>query len=166
MKEVLRSSKGQVALVVLLVSALMLTLGLSVSKQTTTEIKIDTDEELLKQAFNAAESGVDYNLSTGENVFYSPDLKSKAEITVANIGETSVLNSDGMVNSNDSFSFWLVNHDSSENIGTVYYSGVGVTICVDSTFNKAIKVDYFYLKSGQYIVSHSGYNFDLMLGKP
>jgi len=51
------NQQGQVVLMVLLASALILTLGLSASRQATVETKIDTDQEMLKKAFNAAISG-------------------------------------------------------------------------------------------------------------
>jgi len=160
-KEIFKRDDGQVALVVLLVSALMLTLGLSAAKQTTIETKIDTDEELLKQAFNAAESGIDYYLGTGKTTYSSPDLRTTAEISSRDIGNSQVLTSDGVVLSSEPFFFWLVNHDESGGVGSEYYSGSSLNLCVDDGYNKALKVDYFYLDNlGNYKVLHSGYNFD------
>ena len=50
-----KNSAGQVAIIVLLVSAVMLTMGLSMSRKESIDIKIDTNDELLKKAFDAAE---------------------------------------------------------------------------------------------------------------
>lgn len=76
----MKSEKGQIALIVLLVSAITMTIGLSLSRKTVTETKIQTDQELLKQAFNTAESGVDYYLGTGKTEYTAPDEKSKADV--------------------------------------------------------------------------------------
>jgi len=160
-KKMFNKESGQVALVVLLISALMLTLGLSAAKQTTVETKIDTDEELLKQAFNAAESGIDYYLGTGRTTYSSPDLKTTAEINSRDIGNSQVLTSDGVVLSSEPFFFWLVNHDDTGGVGDEYYSASSLNLCVDDGYNQALKVDYFYLDNlGNYRVLHSGYNFD------
>ena len=48
--------KGQVALIVLVISALALTLGLSLSDKIRSGVKISKDDELLQKAFDAAES--------------------------------------------------------------------------------------------------------------
>ncbi|MDD2482862.1 MAG: hypothetical protein PHE71_01085 [Candidatus Shapirobacteria bacterium] len=53
-----QSNQGQIAIIVLLASAILLTLGMSASRKTVTDTKVDTDEELLKEAFNTAESGI------------------------------------------------------------------------------------------------------------
>ena len=70
-----KNSKGQIALVILVISAIVMTIGLSVSKKTVVETKITTDEEQLKQAFNAAESGIDNYLGTGRKTFTASDSK-------------------------------------------------------------------------------------------
>lgn len=63
---------GQVALIVLLASSLVMVVGLTISRRTVSQVKIDTNLEQYKQAFNAAESGMDLALQTensGTKVF-------------------------------------------------------------------------------------------------
>ncbi len=153
-------SKGQVVLVVLLASAVVMTLGLSVAKRTVTDTKVDTDEELLKQAFNTAESGVDYYLATGKIGYTAPDGKSVADVNVTNVGGGSTLSSDGLVLTNNAFLFWLIDHNSNGDIGNSGYKGTNVDICVDDTYSKALKIDYYYRAAGKYNVSRFGFNFD------
>lgn len=158
----MKKEKGQVVLIVLLVSTLMLTLGLSAARQTTVETKIDTDEELLKQAFNAAESGIDYYLGTGETGYQSLDSKSKADVMVSDIGgDVQTIDSGGMVLDGNPFLFWLVNHEGSD-VGISFYTNesVGVSVCVDTGYDKALKLDYFYSDGGDYKVEHNLYNFN------
>jgi len=74
-------NKGQVMLAILLLGTFVMTLGLTISKRTIGEIRIDTDEEMLKDAFNVAESGIDYFLKT-ENGNYSPEnIEMMAKVT-------------------------------------------------------------------------------------
>lgn len=158
----LRNSKGQVALIVLLVSAVIMTLGLSMSKQTVVETRIDADEELLKQAFNAAESGIDYYLGSKRVGYTAPDAKSMANITVTSIGEGTTMSYGEYITENGTALIWLVNHDSNGNIGSTYYGGDTVEVCVDNDFGGALKIDYFYrlLAGTNYRINRIGYNFD------
>lgn len=158
-------NKGQISLIVLLISAVAMTIGLSVSKKTVTETKIETDEELLKQAFNAAESGVDYYLGTGSTKYTAPDGKTTADVQVQNIGGGETISSEGLVLDKNSMFFWLVNHNSDGSIESNpnpgdFYGGTSVDICLDTNFNKALKVDYFYKEGINYKVIRKGYNFD------
>lgn len=156
-----KNSEGQVALVVLLVSAVLLTFGLSISRKSVSDVKINTDEELLKQAFNTAESGVDYYLSTGSTGYTSSDNKSKADISVSQIGGGSSLSYGQFVKASSNADFWLVAHDPVT--GTLnestFYGGNSVRICVDIGFSGALKVDYFYKTAGVAKVDRFGFNF-------
>ena len=156
-----QNNRGQVAIVVLLISAAVMTLGLSISKKTVIDTKIDTGEEQLKQAFNTAESGIDYYLGTGSTKFIAPDNQSVADVVVKNVGQGSTVNLNQYTLVNKSQEFWLMGHlpDGSMDT-TTYYTGSSLSVCVESTFNGAFKVDYFYRGVGSnYLVYHNGYNF-------
>lgn len=157
-KESFNSMGGQVVLMVLLVSALMLTMGLSVSKNTVTETKIDTDEDLLKQAFNTAESGVEYYLGTGETKYVSNNGNASVSTTV--IGNIADLDSGGVIVSGKPFLFWLVNHNDDGSVGTDSFDGNISQICVDDNFSGGLKVDLFSLNGSNYSVSRYGYNMN------
>lgn len=156
--------KGQVALIVLIVSAVVLTFGLSISKKTTVETRIDTDEELLKKAFNAAESGIDYYLgSEGTKTTYSnPDNQERADVTVRQLGGVGVreLNFENYTLKNQKALFWLVEHNADGSISSNHFIGMDVNICVDSAFVGALKVDYFYRDgvTDEYKVGRYGFN--------
>jgi len=136
--------KGQVAIIVLLVSAVMLTMGLSMSKRTTVETKIDINDELLKKAFNAAESGVDFYLGTGGVGYSSPDKISTADVSINEISVgTTRIDFGEYVPKGDTEFFWLVDHDANGNIGTDYYTGASVDIC-GVGFTGSTTIDYFY----------------------
>lgn len=160
MKIATKKKNGQVALIVLIVSAVVMTVGLSISKKSTVETKITTDQELLKQAFNAAESGIDYYLATGQKNYTATDNRSQAEVKVNEIGGGSrTFNLGEITLRNENSYTWLVGHRSDGSIDTsVNMLGVGLTACVDNDFDGALKVDYFYVSGGTYGVYRAGYN--------
>ena len=151
-----KQNKGQVAIVVLLASAILLTLGISASKQTVTDTKIETDEEALKEAFNTAESGINNYLNDG-GFNYNTESSGATVVSTA-IGGSRSIASEGKVISNFNQLFWLVNHNSNGNIGETYYSGDSVTLNFDTGYRGSLKVDYFYIDTGIYKVSRFGYN--------
>ena len=150
---------GQIALIVLLASALILTVSMSISRKTVVETRIDTDEELLKQAFNTAESGIEYYLATGET---GPDTYinasgGNASISTEIIGGDTSIDSNGVILDGSPFLFWLVDHDGA-NIGSDRYSG-DITISVDdSSFDGGLKVDLYTYDGSDYEVIRYGYN--------
>jgi hypothetical protein len=162
-KQKIENKKGQVVLMVLLASALVLTLGLSASRITTTETKIDTDQELLKRAFNTAESGIDYYLATGDVNYSAGTSDGAAELKVSKLGDVKTLSFNSMSLIGSYEYFWLVSHDTSATgIGTDYYSDSDgtVSICsVNPTVNPSamgsLKIDYFYLSGGNYGVGRT-----------
>ncbi len=143
------NQKGQVALIVLLVSAVALTFGLSVSRKTVTETRIESDEESLKQAFNAAESGVEYYLSTGLTQYSSPDGRSRADVTVEDLGADDVLDFEEYTIEGRYTYFWLVGHDDDGiiNYGN-FYEGTAVDICINNDFAGSMVMNYFYQDAG------------------
>ncbi|MFA5026210.1 MAG: hypothetical protein WC503_06925 [Candidatus Shapirobacteria bacterium] len=159
--------KAQVAIVVLLVSAVVMTVGLSLSKKVTTDTKIDTSEESLKKAFNAAESGINYFLGTGNTKYSAPDNLSSADILTKNIvADGVILDFDEFVLANHNESYWLVNHLSNGDIGATYYSaGAGtVNVCV-TDFDGSLEIAYFYKNGATYGVTRAGYNFSSDVAK-
>jgi len=159
-------SSGQVALVVLVLVAVSLALGLSVSSEVVTETKIDKDEELLKQAFNAAESGIEFYLGTGETNYEAPDGQSKADVSIDDIGGggETVLDFDEYTVVNDMANFWLVSHESDgsldyDNSMGENFTGNGLTVCLNDSFNSTIEVSYFYRDGIDYGVERWIYEF-------
>ncbi len=59
----MNKKSGQTILIVLLASALMLTLGMSLISQTVTDVNISTQEQEYNRAFNSTEAGIEELLS-------------------------------------------------------------------------------------------------------
>lgn len=160
MEVIKNNNKGQVALIVLLVSAVALTLGLSASKKAITDTKVDKNEAELKDAFNVAESSIDQYLSNGDKNYANGDNSATANVTTQSIGSGNQITSDGVVLDGQNSLFWLVNHNLDGSIGTTYFSkSKQIVVGVDSTFTGSLKVDYFYKNGAIYSVNRSGYNF-------
>ncbi|MFA6602538.1 MAG: hypothetical protein WCT01_01920 [Candidatus Shapirobacteria bacterium] len=131
---------GQVSLLVLLVAAVITTLGLSVSQKTVLETKIDTDEEALKQAFSSAESGIEYYLGSGATTtdgkltYTSPDGKSQAKVEVTPLGTTSEIDFGSPVLAGDYEYYWMAPHnpDGSLNMTSGSYEGSQIKLCLSS----------------------------------
>jgi len=159
MKIINNFKKGQVAIIVLLVSTVLMTVGLSLSKKATTETKIDTNEELLKKAFNAAESGIGYYLGTGNTNYSAPDELSFADITAKNImAEGTILDFGEYVPRNGTEYYWLVNHLDNGDIGSTYYGALTLDVC-SAGFTGSMEINYFYKIGTEYGVERYGYNF-------
>ena len=153
--------KGQVALIVLLVSAVVVTVGLSLSDKAVLETKIDTDEELLKQAFNVAESGIEYYRGMGSTDYATGDDRTSVKVTVSDLGgDSNEIGLDGYVAENKAVFFWMVGHKDDGSIDeTDFYGGDSLSICTTVGFDGALKVDYYYKDLvGVYKVKRKGVN--------
>lgn len=156
---------GQVAIIVMLVSALLITVGLSLSRKTTVETKIDYNEEALKKAFNAAESGIDYYLATNQKTYGTGDSLSEANVTVENIGGIGdTLNFGELTLANGVEHYWLVNHDVNDSLGTDYFDGNSIFIyhgwpVTDNSILGSLEINIFYKSGSSFAVKRFGYNF-------
>lgn len=152
-----KKQSGQVVLMVLLASALVLTLGLSASRQATVETKIDTDQELLKKAFDAAESGIEYYLGTGSTSYDSGQDQGSANLAVKTVGDSETLSFNNVILDGEIDYFWLVGHNSDGSLSNDYYSlqTNGLNICTVGGENATFKVNYFYKNGAVYGVKSS-----------
>ena len=158
MKNNFKNQSGQVVLVVMLVSALVLTLGLSASKKATIETKIDTDEQLLKQAFNTAESGIDYYLRTGATQYGDANSATGlANLNVSQVGGSNTLEIESVTIEGNPELLWLMGHATSGELDSAaYYTGASVQVCrQDNVGSGNFKIDYFYKSGATYGVSRN-----------
>ena len=157
MRRNIKKQAGQVVLMVLLASALILTLGLSASRQATVETKIDTDQELLKKAFNAAESGIEYYLGTGSIDYSGGENEGSADLSVISVGDAETLSFNNMVLDGSVDYFWLVNHNGDGTLGDgpsdyYTYGASALNVCTVDGSDTKFKIGYYYVNSGVYEV--------------
>jgi hypothetical protein len=151
--------KGQVVLIVLLISTVLMTIGMSMSKRTVTETKINTDEELLKKAFNAAESGLEMFMGTGETAYETEDKSSVAIISTNDMGGDTDYVMPEVTLPGKSAYFWLVSHTINGDIGATYYTGGTIKLCAEEGFNGGVKIDFFYKDvANNYQIERWGFN--------
>jgi len=153
-------SKGQVVLIVLLISAVVMTIGMSMSKKTVLETKINTDDELLKKAFNAAESGLEMFELTGETTYETEDKTSMATISTNDMGGDTDYVMPEVTLANNAAYFWLVSHTINGDIGATYYNGGTIKLCAAEGFSGGVKIDFFYkdVADDSYQIERWGFN--------
>lgn len=146
------NQRGQVVLMVLLASALILTLGLSASRQATVETKIDTDQEMLKKAFNAAESGIEHYFGTGSTKYTGDDIQGSANLSVKSFGDSRKISFNNVTLPGGTEYFWLVDRTITGTLGTNYYStnNPSISICDQDKKTGTYKISYFYLSGTTY----------------
>lgn len=118
----LYSGSGQAALIVLLMSAVVLTIGLATTARTVTDIKISSQLEESAKALSAAEAGIERGLTGGSCNVTAAELDNvaSAACTVCNLGvDNCGLGAGnytfGTVEKGDVRTIWFVDHDASGN---------------------------------------------------
>lgn len=158
-------NNGQVAIIVLLVSALAMSLGLSASKRTIVDTKIDTDNKDLQEAFNVADSSLNTYLggSIGpDNIYYSGvGSSAKVETTPllsTNINGTPSLKFANFVSWGNRAYFWLMDTLADGSLDVNKYFQGQIRVCIDSGYTGGVLLENFYKTAGEFSVARSGYN--------
>lgn len=130
------NQRGQILLIIILLSTVLVTVGLSVSHVTTEETKISKLEEENKKAFAAAEAGIEARLksTTGDitnlqNLLpTNSGIQSGQALLTTTTGQTFV--TPALINKDQQYTFYLVNYDKTNNT-----FGANYTPSVDIYFN-------------------------------
>lgn len=114
-----KAARGQILLIIILLSTVLLTVGLSVSHITTQEIQIAKLEEESKRAFAAAEAGLDAALETAVEVDIEEILPGEAITGQATI-DTSLRPTfvTPLLRQDEQYTLYLADRDF-----TTYYTG-------------------------------------------
>ncbi len=162
-----KTNKGQVAIIVLLLTAIALSFGLSTARQSVVDTRIETDTKDLKDAFSAAESAIEQYWSTDGSVTkYSNGIGASGIVTSANIGSVTsgsnkFLEYSDFVTTGARAIFWLMDHDVDGNLdplSVTNYSGVGTTMCFDSGYVGGLQAEILYKDGNTYTIERVGYN--------
>ena len=154
---------GQIALVVILISAITLMLGLSASRRSTIDVSIGHDEELSAKAFVAAESGLEYvlsELSAGDDVDFvdpyfwpsgggSSSAGTRAEVDLSEIGRDTSFYTQDTYAPGEVVYFWLRNPTDY----TQYYPRDDIDICWQTGGGRSVVVHLFYVDGSSYGVT-------------
>lgn len=156
-------NNGQVLLVILLIMAVILTIGLSVISSSVTDIKISKQTEEATRAFYVAESALE------ERLVYPFTAQEEESGSIGGIGytvEKQILKGQEFlfpfqIESGSPQILWLVEHNDQGQMDFSHkYSGPIVFYWgdVDSSEIPALSVAYVYYEAGNYKISR--YNFD------
>ena len=144
-------TNGQVAIIVLLLTALALSFGLSTTRQSVFDTRIESDTQDQRRAFNAAESAIDnYIGSNGANVEYGSSIGTSATITQKDIvgvskGGAVVLEYPDFVSFGQRSYFWLMGHNSDGSLDpSTYYGSATVGVCSDASFYGGLYIEIVY----------------------
>jgi|GEM_PF-3819419 len=169
------NNRGQAAIIVLLLTALALSFGLSTTKQTLVDTRIETDTQDQRRAFNAAESAIDnYIGSNGTEVIYGSSVGSSAVVVKNDISGVSkngalVLEYPDFVSFGQRSYFWLMGHNPDGTLTTggslSYYSQPTIGVCFDSNFYGGLVVEVIYRNDSTptpaYTIERNAYNVRL-----
>lgn len=130
------NQRGQILLIIILLSTVLVTVGLSVSHVTTEETKISKLEEENKKAFAAAEAGIEARLksTTGDITNLqsllptNSGIQSGQALLTTTTGQTFM--TPALINKDQQYTFYLVNYDKTNNT-----FGANYTPSVDIYFN-------------------------------
>ncbi|MBI4067481.1 pilus assembly PilX N-terminal domain-containing protein [Candidatus Gottesmanbacteria bacterium] len=162
-----KKNLGQVILIILLVTTVGLTIGLSLVSRTVQDLRISTQITESSKAFQAAESGIEAALK-GTAVGGSGDVSlgnASANYSVTTYGGSDAPINIGNTAAGESKSFWLIGHRDDGTIdysnpplsfvGLSLYSGAGVDICWGPKIGEiaplpppAIEVTLYYWELG------------------
>lgn len=109
--------RGQVLLIIVLVMVVALTVGLSVSLRSITNVRSSTEEQQSQRALSAAEAGIEQALSSNQQV---SQLRIGEDSIVKSVninpisGSSLLLNNGNVIEKDDGEDIWLIPHTSTE----------------------------------------------------
>jgi len=126
----LKNQKGQIIIVILLLMAVALTVGLSISSQTASDIKISSQLEESERAYSAAEAGIESALSTSQPGTATLSNESTYAVTINKFEDGhTVFFFPKKVAQDDTKQIWLVAHTDEGDLDEANdYEGSSLTI--------------------------------------
>ncbi|MBI5620098.1 hypothetical protein HY950_04005 [Candidatus Gottesmanbacteria bacterium] len=158
---------GQVVLILVLVTIVGLTIGLSLVSRTVTDIRISSQIEQSNRAFSAAEAGVESALKgavvggpTGTVSFSG----ASANYQVSQFGGNDSTLSFPLTETANTQTVWLIDHDANGNnlneAGSSYSPSASFDLCfgAGTTSNPAVVVSLYYKDGSSYKVAKAAYD--------
>ncbi len=154
-----KRESGQILLIVVLVSSVLLTIGLSISQISTNETKIAKLEEESKKAFKAAEAGIEQSIKddvvAGKQIQITGGTTENLNVGVTvNVSKTTNLSANSfqtpLIKKDEQYTFYLSDYPSLSNEYngdslTFYFESNKSTSCsTDSTSKSALEFTLIY----------------------
>lgn len=159
-----KTARGQALLIILLIMVVGLTVGLSLSTRSVSDVKVSSQLEDSSRAFTAAEAGIEAVLK-GDSPGSSGNLGNGSSyiVTTPPLGGSTDPLSPGDINISDTYTVWLVGHDGNGNIdeGTSYL-GNSIDVCWQkadpSLDDPAMEVSVLYKDGASYKIWRGAYD--------
>lgn len=170
---IINNNSGQIVLLLVLITVVGLTIGLSLISRTVTDVRISSQIEQSGRAFSAAEAGVENALQSINSGAITPtgslsinNLEASANYSIRSFGGTSDVLVFKQTEVNSTQVVWLINHDNGRNIiiptppavGPVTYDSA-IDICWGTNPNSepALEISLYYISGGEYKVAKGAY---------
>lgn len=171
---IIKDNSGQIVLLLVLITVVGLTIGLSLISRTVTDVRISSQIEQSGRAFSAAEAGVENALQSINSGAITPtgslsinNLEAEANYSIKTYGGTSDVLVFNQTEANATQLIWLIDHDNARNIviptppavGPVSYDSA-VDICwgSDPNTDPAVEVSLYYISGGEFRIAKAAYD--------
>lgn len=158
--------RGQVVLILVLLTVVGLTIGLSLISRTITDVRISSQIEQSSRAFSAAEAGIETALSS--NIAVGPTgtvnlSGATANYAVKTVGDNTDTLLLPLTQEGDTQNVWLIEHEDDDSLretGYSYSENQTLEICwgSQSNTNPAMLITLFYKENGQYKIAKKVYD--------
>lgn len=170
----MKSEKGQTILVMLLLVAVILTIGLSVVSRSVTDVRISSQTQESARAFWVAQAGLEKAIRTGAGEALTTVGDVKYTVTKSVLGGGLTFDFPDKIEAQQPVNVWLVNHDSNGQILLgerysdlnliLYWGEPGDISLPDPNLKPAIEATLIYQDDGNKFYSHK-YTFDPYSGR-
>jgi hypothetical protein len=177
-----KANSGQIILILILITVVGLTIGLSLISRTITDVRISSQIEQSSKAFSAAEAGIESALKSGQAIptntslqyafnLNDQDSKSKATYQITKIGGTNSVFEFPLTSPGNSQTLWLIDHSEDGSLPDLA-SAVTYSLSTGSTFpndnsidicwgnNAALVLTLLYQDSEGYKIAKATYDTD------
>lgn len=159
-----RSQKGQVILVILLIIAVILTIGLSVVSRSITDIKISRQSQESARALWVAQGGLEKAISANSSIEKTEESGIDYSVLKQDVGGGAEFVFPQRIKANEAVTVWLIapNEDGTLPSPLPAYSGpTGVTIgWGDSNQKPALETTVIYSSGGSYFARRYAFDSD------
>jgi hypothetical protein len=161
------NNPGQIVLILVLVTIVSLTIGLSLISRTISDVRISSQIEQSGRAFSAAEAGIETALKGAVVGQVVPTIhlgEATAQYSVENLGGDSDVFTYPYTEVGSNQTFWLFNHDSDgtyNESNPSYVTNGPIEICWGSDMNNpppAIVISLYYKIGNYYKVAKGAYD--------
>lgn len=164
-----KSQKGQVILILVLITVVGLTVGLSLISRTVTDVRISSQIEQSGRAFSAAEAGIETALKTavvdGPTGTVQLEDNTRASYSVNSLGGTTNAYTFPLTSPNSSQTLWLIPHNAQGSIdqsAEAFPTTSSFDVCFgsDASGKPALVLSLYYKDGVDYKVAKLAYDSD------